>query len=96
MNITGAQLDYTNKVYAELRQLGVRIEKDIRNEKLNYKIREAQLKKIPYMLIIGDKEMAAGEVTIRLRDGENLPAMKIADFAEMVQRQCSEEKALAD
>ncbi|MCK4839051.1 MAG: threonine--tRNA ligase [Desulfobulbaceae bacterium] len=96
MNITDAQLDYTNKVYAELRQLGVRVEKDTRNEKLNYKIREAQLQKIPYMLIVGDKEMAESEVTIRLRDGENLPAMKIADFAEMVQRQCSEEKALAD
>jgi threonyl-tRNA synthetase len=96
MNITDAQFDYTEKVYAELRRLGVRVEKDVRNEKLNYKIREAQLQKIPYMLIIGDKEKAAGEVTVRLRDGENLPAMKIAAFAEMVLRQCEEEKALAD
>jgi threonyl-tRNA synthetase len=96
MNITDAQLAYTEEVYTRLRALGVRVEKDIRNEKLNYKIREAQLQKIPYMLIIGDKEMEAGELTIRLRDGENLPAMKINDFAEMVHRQCAEEKALAD
>jgi threonyl-tRNA synthetase len=79
-----------------LRKLGIRVEKDVRNEKLNYKIREAQLQKIPYMLIIGDKEMEEGEVTVRLRDGKNLPAMKIADFAEMVMNQCKEEKALAD
>jgi threonyl-tRNA synthetase len=96
LNITDAQLAYTETVYATLRKLGVRIEKDVRNEKLNYKIREAQLQKIPYMLIIGDKEMEGGEVTIRLRDGENMPAMKVADFAEMVRRQCAAEKELAD
>jgi len=96
MNITDAQLDYTEKVYGELRRSGVRVEKDVRNEKLNYKIREAQVQKIPYMLIIGDKEMEAGEVTIRLRDGENLPPMKVADFAEMVKQQCDGEKKLAD
>jgi threonyl-tRNA synthetase len=96
MNITDSQLAYTEKIHTELRRLGVRVEKDVRNEKLNYKIREAQLQKIPYMLIVGDKEMEAGEVTIRLRDGENLPPMKVADFAGMVMRQCDEEKKPAD
>ncbi|MCA1764949.1 MAG: threonine--tRNA ligase [Desulfobulbaceae bacterium] len=96
MNITDSQLAYTETAYDQLKRLGVRVEKDVRNEKLNYKIREAQLQKIPYMLIVGDKEMEAGEVTIRLRDGENLPPMKIADFAGMVERQCAEEKKLAD
>ena len=96
MNITDAQFEYTEKVYEQLRKLGVRVEKDTRNEKLNYKIREAQVQKIPYMLIIGDKEVEAGQVTVRLRDGENLPAMKVADFAEMVRDQCEEEKKLAD
>ena len=94
MNITDSQLDYAEKVYDELRELGVRIEKDVRNEKLNYKIREAQVQKIPFMLIIGDKEMESREVTVRLRDGENLPAMKVADFAEMIRQQCGEEKNL--
>ncbi len=96
MNITDSQLDYAEKVYTELRQLGVRVEKDVRNEKLNYKIREAQVQKIPYMLIIGDKEMESGEVTVRLRDGKNLPAMKAADFAEMISRQCKEEKNIGE
>ncbi len=96
MNITDSQLDYGEQVYRELRGLGVRVEKDLRNEKLNYKIREAQLQKIPYMLIIGDKEMEAGQVTVRQRDGQNLPPMAVAEFAEMVRQQSAAEKSLAD
>ncbi len=96
MNITDSQLDYAEKVYHELRRLGVRVEKDLRNEKLNYKIREAQMQKIPFMLIIGDKEVEAGQVTVRLRDGNNLPAMGVAEFAEMIGRQSADEKSLAD
>jgi len=84
LNITDAQLEYVDQVHQELREAGVRVEKDTRNEKLNYKIREAQLQKIPYMLIVGDKEMESHQVTVRLRDGQNLPAMTVAEFAEMV------------
>jgi threonyl-tRNA synthetase len=96
MNITDPQLEYCEKVYQELRRLGVRVEKDLRNEKLNYKIREAQMQKIPYMLIVGDKEVELGQVTVRLRDGSNLPAMGVAEFAEMIGRQSLSEKSLAD
>jgi threonyl-tRNA synthetase len=96
MNITDSQLDYGEKVYRELRQLGVRVEKDLRNEKLNYKIREAQMQKIPYMLIIGDKEMEAGQVTVRQRDGQNLPPMTVDEFAAMIGQQSAAEKNLAD
>ncbi len=88
LNITDDQFDYGERVYDELRKAGVRVEKDLRNEKLNYKIREAQLGKIPYMLIIGDKEKADGTVTVRLRDGKNLPPMKISDFAAKVTDEC--------
>ncbi|EKD40327.1 MAG: hypothetical protein ACD_75C00091G0003 [uncultured bacterium] len=84
LNITDEQMEYGEEVYKELRQAGVRIEKDLRNEKLNYKIREAQVAKIPYMLIIGDKEKADRTVTVRQRDGENLPPMTIAEFAEKI------------
>ena len=87
LNITDDQADYGRKVYDQLRKAGVRIEKDLRNEKLNYKIREAQLAKIPYMLIIGDKEMEDGTVTVRLRDGKNLPAMTIDEFATKVRKE---------
>jgi threonyl-tRNA synthetase len=84
LNITDDQMDYGEEVYTELRRAGVRIEKDLRNEKLNYKIREAQVAKIPYMLIVGDKEKADRTVTVRKRDGENLPPMTIAEFAAKV------------
>jgi threonyl-tRNA synthetase len=84
LNITDDQAEYGEKVFKELRKAGLRIEKDLRNEKLNYKIREAQVAKIPYMLIIGDKEKADNTVTVRLRNGENLPPMTIAEFAAKI------------
>lgn len=84
LNITDNQLDYVEKVYKTLRKLGVRVDKDSRNEKLNYKIREAQLQKIPYMLIVGDKEMEADQITVRLRNGKNLHGITVTDFVEMV------------
>jgi threonyl-tRNA synthetase len=87
MNITDAQLDYAEEVYAQLRKAGVRVEKDLRNEKLNYKIREAQMQKIPYMLIIGDKEVEASLVTVRLRNGDNMPPMSIAEFAVLIAKE---------
>ncbi|MCJ7599975.1 MAG: threonine--tRNA ligase [Desulfobulbaceae bacterium] len=87
LNITDAQLDYAEKVYQELRKANVRVGKDSRNEKLNYKIREAQLAKIPYMVIIGDKEKETDTVTVRLRDGKNLEPMSVSDFAEMIREE---------
>ncbi len=84
LNITDDQADYGEAVFKELRKAGLRIEKDLRNEKLNYKIREAQVAKIPYMLIIGDKEKTDNTVTVRLRDGKNLPPMTVAEFAARI------------
>jgi threonyl-tRNA synthetase len=88
LNITDDQADYCEEIYALMRKAGVRIEKDLRNEKLNYKIREAQMAKIPYMLIVGDKEKEDRRVTVRLRDGKNLPAMPVSDFIEKIQEEC--------
>ncbi len=84
LNITDDQADYCEEIYLQLRKAGVRIEKDLRNEKLNYKIREAQVAKIPYMLIVGDKEKSEKTVTVRMRDGANLPPMVISAFAEKI------------
>ncbi len=84
MNITDDQAEYGEKIFKELRQAGVRVEKDLRNEKLNYKIREAQVAKIPYMLIIGDNEKADNTVTVRQRDGKNLAPMSVPAFAALV------------
>jgi threonyl-tRNA synthetase len=84
LNITDDQAEYGEAVFKELRKAGIRIEKDLRNEKLNYKIREAQVAKIPYMLIVGDKEVADKTVTVRLRNGENLSPMAISDFIALI------------
>jgi threonyl-tRNA synthetase len=94
LNITDAQVDYCDTLYAQLRRSGVRVEKDLRNEKLNFKIREAQLAKIPYMLIIGDKEKENGTVTVRLRDGKNLPEMNVIDFAAKIAQECIEGRGI--
>jgi len=94
LNITDAQAEYCEQLYSQLRKLGVRVEKDLRNEKLNYKIREAQMAKTPYMLIIGDKEKENGTVTVRLRDGKNLPEMTVADFAVKITDECKELRGL--
>lgn len=84
MNISDAQADFSDEVYRQLKKAGIRIEKDLRNEKLNYKIRQAQLLKIPFMLIIGDKEVEDQKVTVRLRDGHNLPALSIPELIAMI------------
>jgi threonyl-tRNA synthetase len=90
MNITDDQAEYCKRVYGDLRKAGVRVEKDLRNEKLNYKIREAQVMKVPYMLIIGEREKEDGTVTVRKRNGDNLPPMSVQEFADMVRRECKE------
>jgi threonyl-tRNA synthetase len=90
LNITDNQADFCNDLYKKLRLAGIRVEKDLRNEKLNYKIREAQLAKIPYMLVVGDREVETETVTVRMRDGKNLPAMSVDDFIAMVQQQVND------
>jgi threonyl-tRNA synthetase len=90
MNITDDQAEYCTQVLTELRQAGIRVEADLRNEKLNYKIREAQVMKTPYMLIVGNREMEEGMVTVRRRNGENLPPMSPQEFSAMVRRECEE------
>src|ERR1039457_7148075 len=84
VTVTDNQIPYAETVYQELRCAGVRIQKDFRNEKLGFKIREAQLQKIPYMLVVGDKEVESETLTPRFRDGKNLQAMKPSDFVEYI------------
>jgi threonyl-tRNA synthetase len=80
ISVTPDQEAYATEVTAELAAWGVRVEADTRNEKLGYKIREAQMKKIPYMVVLGAKEAEARTVTVRKTTGENLPAMSWPDF----------------
>jgi len=72
MNITDNQADYVREVVAKLKQFGIRVKADLRNEKIGFKIREHTLKRVPYLLVCGDKEVEAGEVAVRTRKGEDL------------------------
>lgn len=75
-----------------MREAGIRVQSDLRNEKLSFKIREAQLQKTPYMLVIGDKEVEQGTVTARFRDGKNLPPMRPEEFVDFVMQECKQFK----
>jgi len=92
LTVTDRHIPYAEKVEQELKEEGVRIESDFRNEKLGLKIREAQLMKIPYMLIIGDKELEREGITARLRTGENLPLMSVKDFVERIKEDCNKRR----
>ena len=80
MNITEHQSGYAGEVAKGLRHAGYRVEADLRNEKISYKIREHSLQKLPYQVIVGDKEVAAQKVAVRTRKGEDLGQMSLADF----------------
>ena len=77
MNITDAQAEYAKNVVGILKKQGFRVQADLRNEKITYKIREHSLQKLPYQLIVGDKEMAAGLIAVRTRQGEDLGQMPV-------------------
>jgi threonyl-tRNA synthetase len=80
MNISEGQSEYVHEVAAALRQAGVRVAADLRNEKISYKIREHSLQKLPYQVVVGDKEVAAQEVAVRSRRGEDLGRMSVEAF----------------
>ena len=82
MNITDAQAEYVEKVTAELKKNGFRAQSDLRNEKINYKIREHSLQKMPYLLVVGEREMQSGQVAVRTRKGEDLGSMPLQTFIE--------------
>ena len=84
MPITDRTSDYAKDVAAKLSAAGVRVETDLRNEKIGYKIREAQMQKTPYMLVIGDREAESGAVAVRTRSGEDLGAMPLDAFIERI------------
>ncbi len=90
LTVTDAQNDFALGARDQLAAAGLRVEADTRNEKLGYKVREAQLEKIPYILVVGDKEVEAGSVNVRLRTGENLGLKTLAEVAEMIRADCQE------
>ncbi len=82
MNITDAQSEYVQNVASELRKNGLRVQSDLRNEKITYKIREHSLQRYPYLLVAGDREMQSGQVAVRTRKGEDLGSMPLQDLID--------------
>ncbi|TAL99416.1 MAG: threonine--tRNA ligase [Rhodanobacter sp.] len=82
LNITDAQADYVGQVTQTLVDKGLRVQSDLRNEKVGYKIREHTMQKVPYLLVVGDREKETGSVSVRTRSGEDLGSMPLADFVE--------------
>jgi threonyl-tRNA synthetase len=90
LSVTDKHIPYGETVYRQLIAAGVRVEKGFDNEKLGFKIRQAQMQKTPYMLVIGDREMEAGQVSPRQRDGQNLGAMTVDAFVALLKEQCAQ------
>ena len=87
MPITDRASDYAKQLAERLDQEGVRVDTDLRNEKIGYKIREAQMQKLPYMLVVGDKEAEAGTVSVRTRGGVDLGAMPVDEFIAKIKEE---------
>ena len=82
VNITDKQSDYARQVAAQLREAGYRVETDLRNEKIGFKIRELEMGKVPYVVVVGDKEMESGSVSVRARHGQDLGILSLDEFLE--------------
>jgi threonyl-tRNA synthetase len=80
LNITDAQADWAESVRKTLVNQGFRVQTDLRNEKIGYKIREHTLQKVPYLLVVGDREKENGMIAVRTRSGEDLGSMPVEDF----------------
>jgi threonyl-tRNA synthetase len=82
MNITDNQAEYVQNLVKTFKSHGIRVISDLRNEKIGFKIREHTLKRIPYLVVVGDKEMEAGDIALRTRKGEDLGKMSVEAFVE--------------
>lgn len=90
LSITDRSNEYIEKLTKEFEAAGIRVETDLRNEKIGYKIREARLQRIPYMLIVGDKEVENQQVSVRSRDEGDLGPMYVKDFLDKIQKEINQ------
>lgn len=92
LNLTDRQTSYCEELFSKMKALGFRVEFDDRSEKLGFKIREAQLEKVPYMLIVGDKEMESEQLSVRLRSGDVVNGLSVGGFLEALKEEVSGRK----
>jgi len=86
INITDSQAEYANLVTQSLQNKGFRVNSDLRNEKIGFKIRGHSMQRVPYLLVVGDKEIENGTVAVRTRDGEDMGSMTIEEVVSLFQR----------
>jgi threonyl-tRNA synthetase len=84
LNITDSQAEYAQEVAKTLKNQGLRVDLDLRNEKITYKIREHSMQKLPYILVVGDKEKEAGAVAVRARGNQDLGVMSLEAFSQKI------------
>lgn len=87
MNITDSQSEYVNELTQKLSNAGIRVKADLRNEKIGFKIREHTLRRVPYMLVCGDKEVESGKIAVRTRRGKDLGSMDVNEVIEKLQQE---------
>jgi len=93
LSITEAHASYAKDVAQELKKQGFRVQSDLRNEKIAYKIREHSLQKVPYLLVVGEKERQAGQVAVRARGGVDLGAMPVDAFGRRLAEDIAHRRA---
>jgi threonyl-tRNA synthetase len=96
MSISEKHIDYANKIYAKLTNNGFRVKLNVENEKIGYKIRQATLNKVPYMVIVGDKEVENNAITVRTRDGENFELIEVEKFINSLSEEIKAKKQIKE
>ncbi len=90
MNITDEQAQFAEEVVNFLRKMGIRVQEDLRNEKIGFKIREHAMQRVPYLLVIGDREVAEQSVSVRTREGVDLGSMSLIKFSDKILSEVAE------
>jgi threonyl-tRNA synthetase len=92
LDIADRHAEYASRIMRELEQQGVRVKIDLRNEKIGFKIREHSMQRIPYLVIIGDKELEDQNITVRMQKGEDLGSLSISEFTERLKQEIADRK----
>ncbi|MFT6518799.1 MAG: threonyl-tRNA synthetase [Candidatus Azotimanducaceae bacterium] len=95
LNITDGQADYCQGVVSQLKGHGYRVESDLRNEKIGFKIREHTIQRVPYLIVVGDREVENGEIAVRARNGDDLGSMSVEAFSQLLQNEVEKKGRVA-
>jgi threonyl-tRNA synthetase len=92
LNITDRHSEYASQIMLDLEKQGIRVKLDLRNEKIGFKIRDHSMQRVPYLVIIGDKELEQQSITVRTQKGDDLGSLTIRDFSERLKQEIADRK----